>query len=692
MPPRTTLHRATYALDRFVAVGAGGLVLTSTDGTRWSRRETPSAADLFGIDFAAQHWVAVGDGVILSSRDGIAWSESFADPEVLLRDVDYGASRFVAVGSGLAGDVLVSADGVAWTRVPSELPDDVDAVTWADGALFACSGTEVYRSPDGLAWTFVGIVPTSPLKDHLFEFERYDLAWTGSRLVWVGGTEAWMSEDGDEWSLAVTVDGCDPYSRFVGVLAAQSGIVLSGFGACPSTMLVPEAQLYTSVDGGASWTLAWREIGGGFPALAHTLGTFIAIGDRGDLLTSVTGLEWSAPGSGCTSTACLDGFSDVAPTESGVVAAGGVGLCDDAKRLGGGTIGHSADGATWTVSAVDLDRIRGVAWSEAGYAAVGDVWAASSIDGGDWQLVDVPSVWPLNAVAWGEGQYVAVGDRGTLLTSPDGSAWAGQWSTTTADLERVAWGEGWFVAVGAGGAIVSSDDTFTWERGATSSSSHLRGVAVGDQISVAVGDGGTILLSTDRSYWYAPPQPVEADLRDVAWSEGRFVAVGAEPVGEGGRAVVLASRDARHWTSFPVEAPSLRGVAGDGGQGFVAVGDDRTLLHATCIGTMLAADPQLVVARIGSSSELVLTVDEPAEVEVDIVLTTSDPATISLPGRVTLPRWSSSVSVPIEPLTLGTAWVTATLPAGLGGGSASSLVEVRPSSVAPRRPSHRLRP
>lgn len=693
MPPRTTLYRATAGPGGFMAVGAGGLILSSADGEHWQRHGSGSSADLHGIEFAAQHWVAVGDGVVLASRYGDEWSVSFSDPAVTLLDVEFGASRFVAVGTGLQGDVLVSANGTAWTRVATTLPDEIHAVVWAGSAFFACSAGEVYRSADGDSWSFVGEVQTS-FKDHLFELERYDLAWTGSRLVWAGGAEAWVSPDGERWTLAATVDGCEPFSRFVGVLGTPSGAVLSGFGACPSTLLVPEAQLFTSFDGGSTWDMTWRDVGGGFPALAHSPGTIVALGDGGDLLVSVNGAEWEAPGSGCSSGACADGFADLAATEDGLVAAGGVGLCDGGKRLGGGTIAERLEDSPWKVAALDIDRIYGIAFGGPGFAAVGDAWAASSSDGREWEVHDVPTVWPLNSVAWGNGTFVAVGDEGTLLTSVDGNLWFDQWSTTSADLERVAWDGDRFVAVGEDGTILSSTDTWNWARDLSSSVAHLYGVAAGDEVSVAVGDDGTILATSDRRYWFAPLTGVSAELRGVAWNGRHFAAVGFDP-GAGdaaAAAVVLASADGLHWSSFPIEAPALLSIAGNGEDGFVAAGEDRALLEASCVGTLATLDPQLRVARVGVPAELELSLEEDFEVEVDVDLASSNPAVVSVPAQVTVPRGSDSVAVPLEARALGSAWIVATLPDGLGAGSTAALVEVGPSSVTPRRPGGRLVP
>jgi photosystem II stability/assembly factor-like uncharacterized protein len=289
---------------------------------------------------------------------------------------------------------------------------------------------------------------------------------------------------------------------------------------------------------------------------------------------------------------------------------------------------------------------------------------------------------------------VAVGDEGALLTSSDGSLWFDQWSTTSADLERVAWDGDRFVAVGEDGTILASTDTTNWYLDLTSSEAHLYGVAAGDEVAVAVGSDGTILATNDRRYWFAPITGANAELRGVAFNGRHFAAVGFSPgLGPGsGAAVVLVSPDAAHWTSFPIDAPALLNVAGHGDTGFIAVGENRALLEASCVGTLAALDPQLRAARVGVATELVLSLEQVFEVDVDVDLVSSNPAVVSVPAEVTVPRGSAGVAVPIEARALGNAWVVATLPNGLGAGSTAALVEVGPSSVTPRRPGGRLVP
>src|SRR3972149_4306042 len=60
------------------------------------------------------------------------------------------------------------------------------------------------------------------------------------------------------------------------------------------------------------------------------------------------------------------------------------------------------------------------------------------------------------------GLYVAVGDHGTVLTSPDATAWTSETSGTTNNLWGIAWDDAQYVAVGDGGTVLTSPDAATW--------------------------------------------------------------------------------------------------------------------------------------------------------------------------------------------------------------------------------------
>jgi len=120
----------------FVAVGDAGTIETSTDGITWTARSSNSGANLAGITYGNGRLVAVGSGgVLLTSSDtGVTWTAASytsgsSATTANLSAVGYGSyninggtatltriNSFVAVGAG--GAVVRSTDGGAtWTDI-----------------------------------------------------------------------------------------------------------------------------------------------------------------------------------------------------------------------------------------------------------------------------------------------------------------------------------------------------------------------------------------------------------------------------------------------------------------------------------------------------------------------------------------------------------------------------------------------
>ncbi len=59
----------------FIAVGAGGRILTSANGNSWSVAQSQTAISLSGVAWSGTLYVAVGAaGTIVTSPDGVVWT------------------------------------------------------------------------------------------------------------------------------------------------------------------------------------------------------------------------------------------------------------------------------------------------------------------------------------------------------------------------------------------------------------------------------------------------------------------------------------------------------------------------------------------------------------------------------------------------------------------------------------------
>ena len=106
---------------------------------------------------------------------------------------------------------------------------------------------------------------------------------------------------------------------------------------------------------------------------------------------------------------------------------------------------------------------------------------------------------PLERRVW-RGQFVAVGEGGTILTSPDGTAWTKRTSGNSLWLVGVGFGNGLFVVVGDLGTILTSPDGITWTT-RRSGGVRINAVAYGNGTFLAVDDNGFRWLSSDGLTW-----------------------------------------------------------------------------------------------------------------------------------------------------------------------------------------------
>jgi hypothetical protein len=704
-PPRIDIHRLKQEVNAFVGVGAAGTVIRSSDGFRWEVVPSGLSGDLFGIDWGGGSFVAVGSGAIIRSTAGFDWETVYSNPNVELLDVEFSMSRFVAVGDGLDSNVLTSVQGDEWAPVPIPWGPRTDSITGSVDGFFAAVGREIWFSPDGFSWQYQGPVPAfagiageaPPVKkigSDLFELDRVDIAWTGTRLLWAGGSELWSRDPENGWTLISNLGGCAPWNDWLGVIAGPGWAMASGIFGCPTPYLDPTVTFITSTDGGATFRSPWQTELGGFPGMARFGARWVASGALGDVLTSSDGVSWDCRGGNCTSLACADDFVDLAWGDERWVAVGGVGLCDTAlERRNGGTAAVSNHDGPWSVHPLTGDRIRGVTYHEPEFIAVGDGWVGRSDDGVDWTTEASPDGAMLNAVGSAEGWVVAVGPRGDLYVSEDGGSWFKPFLYLTEDLDRVVWDGEQFLVLGRAGTILRSGDGMNWTPALTTSTADLKGAAGGDDERVAVGDGGVVLASREGEVWANRRSGVSSHLRDVTWGDDRFAAVGWDEGADGVRpGVILVSTDGIGWTRlrFPGEAPERIRWTGDE---WLVVGRDRTIMTTDCLGTHFEVETEHLRVPLGGVVDLAIRLSDEVDLDTSIAVESSAPSAIGLPSSVVAPAGADIAFLPVSGDAIVTgAVLTLRLPDRLGGGSTTVLASVLPRLGTPRTPSGRVSP
>lgn len=255
-------------------------VWVSADGLAWSRVSADFA--LFGgagdqamvmVAAGGPGLVGVGydfsggdgDAAVWTSADGLAWSQVPADEAVFGGAGDQVMAALAAGGPGLVaagydsagGDrdaaVWVSADGLAWDRVPGDegvFGGGADQMIWsvtAGGPGLVAVGHDssggdrdgaVWVSADGLVWSRV------PADEAVFGGGAHQIIWSviagGPGLVAVGDdvsggdgdAAVWTSPDGLAWSRApaeAAVLGGAADQSMQAVVIGGPGLVAVGF-------------------------------------------------------------------------------------------------------------------------------------------------------------------------------------------------------------------------------------------------------------------------------------------------------------------------------------------------------------------------------------------------------------------------------------------------------------------------------
>jgi photosystem II stability/assembly factor-like uncharacterized protein len=188
-----TLYDVMWTGNQLVAVGQGGTILTSPDGTEWSVRDSGRASTLLDVEMdSAGRMVAVGThGTVLTSNDGIVWSKWILGTGSPLNSVSWTGNQFFI--SGQYGDLLSSPDGLEWTVLDSASnhSGSFSLVRWVYDRYFRSTCLSLETSSDAKNWTSRG---QSTYSDCIG-----NVMWTGKYFAVVGSRSTRTSSDGLAW-------------------------------------------------------------------------------------------------------------------------------------------------------------------------------------------------------------------------------------------------------------------------------------------------------------------------------------------------------------------------------------------------------------------------------------------------------------------------------------------------------------
>jgi photosystem II stability/assembly factor-like uncharacterized protein len=275
------------------AMGAGGVVIRTTNGSSWARTAGGAATTWSGMDWVGRSngWVAGATGPMLRTTDGGKTWSPLPNAPAGIADIDF-LTPTAGWACGQSGTVARTTDGGnTWTPLATGLSASINlyAIRFLDGQRGWTAGmnSAILRTNNGGAsWSLV----PSPVSGK-----------TWQRIVWGSDSNGWI--------------------------AGTGGVILR------------------TVDGGATWSAGATSTTRNLYGLRMVdLTTGYAVGASGTILkTTNGGLNWTAQASGTN--ADLNGVDFVSASQGWAAGAGGAVL----RTLNGG--------ASWSVvdAGTDLD-------------------------------------------------------------------------------------------------------------------------------------------------------------------------------------------------------------------------------------------------------------------------------------------------------------------------------------------------
>lgn len=223
MPSSAVMYGIAYGNGKYVATGAGGAILTSTDGVSWTSVGSfnPNKGEIRSVIYDGTQFVLVGSPAVFSypqttapriavSTDGVTWTDKTwaYGYETLLTDVALGGDRLTAVGAN--GTIITSTDGGStWT---SEAQQNNNATYITE--FFGLAANGATRVAVGRNSAYHGVIITNtgsgwtPVLSDMTDAYPRDVVWNGSKFVAIGsvnsaqnsGAAAMISTDGQTWT------------------------------------------------------------------------------------------------------------------------------------------------------------------------------------------------------------------------------------------------------------------------------------------------------------------------------------------------------------------------------------------------------------------------------------------------------------------------------------------------------------
>jgi photosystem II stability/assembly factor-like uncharacterized protein len=274
--------------------------------------------------------------------------------------------------------------------------------------------------------------------------------------------------------------------------------------------------------------LNWMEItqfDKSLESVVYSLDQFVAVGDKGTIVTSKDGINWLQQHSGTTGN-----LKDITYGKGKYVAVGTKGV-----------ILNSSDGSEWKEVTIDNEWFKMVTYGNGLFVTI-NLYGSMFIsrDGEDWKehKAGKSTRFKMSDMIYADERFIAVGAASYGMTSSDGENWIEFKGENKRNIgigadnsfKNLTYGNDLFVATAGShsestyGLIYNSEDGLNWKR-VVQLEDTPHGAIYGDGMFVVV--GSSMLYTTTNGYqWDAFLLKGGQNLRDVAYGNNRFVAVG----------------------------------------------------------------------------------------------------------------------------------------------------------------------
>lgn len=237
----SAINAGAYGNGKWVAVGAGGLILVSTDKVTWSLKTSGTTNALIGVAYGNGIWVAISQaGTVCVSSDTETWSTTSVGGSFVPLSICFGAGIFVIGGAiSNVSAIVTTTNGTTFSanKLGAGVSGSgVEGIAYNGAFFLACTSitSTFFKSTDANTWTSSVAGGTSD--------QFVDIATDGTTFVAVGVQNG---------VILTTTNGTSFTSRTSGVSSGLRGVAYS---ASAGWMIVGSGGLSLISSNLATWT------------------------------------------------------------------------------------------------------------------------------------------------------------------------------------------------------------------------------------------------------------------------------------------------------------------------------------------------------------------------------------------------------------------------------------------------------